>query len=62
VSQAKSIVLTLGLERIQFVSLMAQFVSLPVVEYLECRSAVYFSKPGFNACKVLGLILMILHS
>lgn len=58
-SQAKSIVLMVELERIHFVSLfMALFVSLPIMEYLE--SAVYFTKQGFYACKVLCLIPVIL--
>lgn len=62
-SQAKNIVLMVGLERIHFVSLfMAQFVSMPIMEYLEYRSAVYFSKQGFYACKVLCLIPMMFYS
>lgn len=35
---------------------MADFISIPVMEYVEYRSAVYFSKQVFNACEVLCLI------
>lgn len=38
---------------------MAYFISIPIMEYVEYRSAVYFSKQVFNAYKVLCLIIMI---
>lgn len=51
--QAKTIVVLIGIERVHFVSVViAQYLSAPVMDNLEYRSAVCFSKQGFHACRL----------